>query len=121
MKMAIPTRGERVDSHFGHCEAYTVYTVENNQIVGSESVPSPQGCGCKTNIIPELKERGVEVMLAGNMGAGALNKIEQNGIKVVRGCQGTTKEVAEAYLRNEVVDSGIGCEHTHDDGHQCAH
>jgi predicted Fe-Mo cluster-binding NifX family protein len=121
MKMAIPTRGDMVDSHFGHCEAYTIYTVENNQIVGSEAVPSPKGCGCKTNIIPELKVRGVEVMLAGNMGAGALNKIQASGIKVVRGCEGTTKEVAEAYLRNEVVDSGIGCEHTHGEGHECTH
>ncbi|MCG8581773.1 MAG: NifB/NifX family molybdenum-iron cluster-binding protein [Bacteroidales bacterium] len=121
--MAIPTKGDRVDSHFGHCEAYTVYTVEENQIIGTESVPSPQGCGCKSNIIPELKAKGVEVMLAGNMGNGAVNKIQSSGIKVIRGCDGAVKDVAESYLRNEIVDSGQGCEHTHGhgEGHQCSH
>ncbi|WP_430817275.1 NifB/NifX family molybdenum-iron cluster-binding protein [Carboxylicivirga sp. RSCT41] len=119
--MAIPTKDDRVDNHFGHCEVYTVYRVENNEIVGTESVPSPQGCGCKSNIIPELKARGVEVMLAGNMGNGAVNKLQNCGIKVVRGCEGTVKDVAEAYLSDKLIDSGLGCEHTHEAGHECSH
>jgi len=33
MKVAVPTRGNMVDDHFGHCEAYTVFTVgASNQI-----------------------------------------------------------------------------------------
>ena len=46
MKVAIPTRGNVVDDHFGHCEAYTVFTVnENKKIEKTEILPSPQGCG----------------------------------------------------------------------------
>jgi len=122
MKIAIPTRGSRVDDHFGHCEAYSVLTIDDsNSITHTELVPSPEGCGCKTNIIPALKEKGVEVMLAGNMGAGALNKIQSNGIKVVRGCSGEVKDVVINYLQNKITDSGIGCTHTHEEGHQCHH
>ena len=122
MKLAIPTKGSVVDDHFGHCEAYSIISVDDtNTITGITMMPSPQGCGCKSNIIPVLKEEGVEVMLAGNMGAGALNKIQSSGIKVVRGCSGNVKHVAEAYLKNELEDSGVGCNHHHEEGHQCQH
>ena len=47
MKVAVPTRNKVVDDHFGHCEAYTVFTVDaNNNIEKAEMLPSPQGCGC---------------------------------------------------------------------------
>ena len=128
MKLAVPTRGNYVDGHFGHCEMYTIFTVdENNKIISSEILPSPQGCGCKSNIAGVLREKGVNVMLAGNMGGGALNVLNNNGIDVVRGCSGDVKQVAEAFLAGSINDSGIGCDH-HDhhhnhggDGHQCNH
>ena len=56
MKIAIPTRENAVDNHFGHCEYYTILTVgQDNQILSSETIPSPQGCGCKSNIAGELE------------------------------------------------------------------
>lgn len=122
MKIALPTRGTRIDDHFGHCEMYTVFTVsENREIVNTETIPSPQGCGCKSNIASVLQAQGVVVMLAGNMGAGALNVLSNHGIQVVRGCSGEVKAVAEAWLKGELADSGVGCSHTHDDGHVCNH
>lgn len=43
MKIAIPTKGNLVDSHFGHCEMYTVITSDENQnIRKTEILPSPQ-------------------------------------------------------------------------------
>ena len=29
MKIAVPTRDERVDDHFGHCDHYTIFTIED--------------------------------------------------------------------------------------------
>jgi len=124
MKVAVPTRGNMVDDHFGHCEMYTVFTVnENLKIENTEILPSPQGCGCKSNIASVFKQMGVTVMLAGNMGGGALNVLNSHGIKVYRGCSGNVNQLVEAYLKNEIADSGIGCDHHdhHDGGHQCNH
>ncbi len=124
LKIAVPTRGNIVDSHFGHCEAYTVFTVDKNRkIEKAEILPSPQGCGCKSNIASVLKEKGVSVMLAGNMGDGALNVLNHQGIKVYRGCSGDVKEVVEAFMQDQINDSGEGCHH-HDhegEGHVCNH
>jgi predicted Fe-Mo cluster-binding NifX family protein len=122
MKIAIPTRGNLVDDHFGHCEVYTVFSVdENKKIISSEMLPSPQGCGCKSNIAEVLKQKGVSVMLAGNMGGGALNVLNSHGIEVYRGCTGDVRQLTEAFLLGIVADSGEGChqhEH-HEEDHQC--
>jgi len=123
MKIAVPTRGEQVDDHFGHCQAYTVFTVNDNKIEKSETVPSPQGCGCKSNIASVLKHMGVTVMLAGNMGTGALNVLNRQGINVYRGCSGDVRQLADAFLQGNINDSGEGCQHHngHEEGHQCNH
>jgi predicted Fe-Mo cluster-binding NifX family protein len=120
MKIAVPTTRENmVDSHFGHCEMYTIYTInEKQQVDKKEILPSPQGCGCKSNIASVLREKGVRVMLAGNMGEGALNVLKSEGIVVIRGCNGITDKVVELYLNNSITDSGETC-HNHDHQHEC--
>lgn len=122
MKIAIPTKGNIVDDHFGHCESYTIFSIdESNKIINTENLPSPQGCGCKSNIASVLQELNVKVMLAGNMGNGALNVLNRHGIEVVRGCSGDTTQVVGSYLQGKVNDSGLGCDHHHEEGHQCSH
>ena len=121
MKIAVPTRNGVVDDHFGHCDHYTIFTVEDRQITKIEELPSPQGCGCKSGIVAELQNIGVEVMLAGSMGDGAKNKLESHNIKVVRGCGGPVGVVVGGYLAGAIRDSGIGCESHHDGEHQCGH
>lgn len=119
MKIAVPTLNGCVDDHFGHCDHYTVFTIDDNKIVESVTMPSPQGCGCKSGIAADLQAAGVEVMLAGSMGAGALNKLAAHGIKVVRGCSGDVVALVNSYLAGEIDDSGISCS-AHADGHECA-
>jgi predicted Fe-Mo cluster-binding NifX family protein len=125
MKIAIPTRGDRVDGHFGHCEFYTLYNIsEENKVTGKEVISSPQGCGCKSNIVTTLHEKGVSVMLAGNMGEGAYSLISNYGIKVIRGCNGNTDEVVNEYLTGTVSDNQQLCSHHghgHSEGHSCSH
>lgn len=118
MKIALPTRGNTIDSHFGHCEFYTIFTVDNKEITNQETLPSPAGCGCKSNIASVLAEKGVSVMLAGNMGDGAVSVLKNAGIEVVRGCNGDVKEVALAWLSGSITDSGDSC---HEHGHDCHH
>ena len=101
MKIAIPTKENVVDNHFGHCEYYTILTVaQDNQILSSETIHSPQGCGCKSNIAGELENMGVSVMLAG------------------RGCSGNILDVATDYLNGKLTDSGVGCS-SHEHHHEC--
>ena len=50
-KIAIHTREDGVDDHFGHCDHYTVFTIDGDKnVISSERLDSPQGCGCKSDI-----------------------------------------------------------------------
>lgn len=109
MKIAVPTRDGVVDDHFGHCAYYTIFTIEDGKIVNEGKIPSPEGCGCKSGIATILQGNGIKVMLAGNMGQGALNVLTAHNIKVFRGCSGDIYQLIEKYLRGEIVDSGEGC------------
>ncbi len=118
MKIALPSRNDRIDDHFGHCEYFTVFTVDSakKEIVNQEVIESPVGCGCKSNIAQTLSALGVKVMLAGNMGDGAVNVLHNSGIEVLRGCSGDVKAVALSWLEGSLTDSGDSCA-AH--GHEC--
>jgi predicted Fe-Mo cluster-binding NifX family protein len=115
MKIALPSCQNQVDEHFGHCEYFTVFTVnDRKEILSEETVASPANCGCKSNIAQTLAQMGVRMMLAGNMGQGAVNVLNSCGIDVLRGCKGDVKRVAEQWLTGTLADSGIACDlHEH--------
>jgi predicted Fe-Mo cluster-binding NifX family protein len=126
MKIAVPvTKEGQIDGHFGHCESYNVFTIsDKNEITDIKSVGSPQGCGCKSDIASVLAADGVSVMLAGGIGGGAINVLNNSGIEVVRGCAGDSAEVVKLYIAGLVEDSGSSC-HQHEahkeHGHSCSH
>ena len=121
MKIALPSRDNMVDGHFGHCEYFTVVTVnDNKEITAVERVDPPAGCGCKSNIVNTLSDMGVTLMLAGNMGQGAVNVLGSFGIEVIRGCAGNVEAVAKSYIEGTLVDNGVSCA-SHEHGHSCHH
>ena len=127
-KIAVPvTKENLIDDHFGHCESYGVFTIsDKGEISEIKNVESPQGCGCKSDIASVLASDGVSVMLAGGIGGGAINVLNNNGIEVIRGCSGDATEVIKLYLSGMVEDSGSSCHqhevHHHEGGsHSCSH
>ncbi len=121
MKIAVPTAETKtLDSHFGHCEFYLIYTIENNKISNIEKLESPQTCGCKSNIAYILAEKGVSVMLVGGIGQGAINVLNSVGIDVIRGCSGNTDELVNNFIQGKIIDSGNTCSH-HDHASNCNH
>lgn len=118
-KIAVPTRDGMVDEHFGHCEYFTVYEIKNGAISAERRVDSPDGCGCKSDIASVLARDGVTLMLAGNMGEGAVRILKANGIDVIRGASGKARDIAVSWLAGAIADSGVPCaEHG---SHGCTH
>lgn len=120
MKIAVPSKGNEIDQHFGHCEKYSVYTVEGASIISEETMASTVSCGCKSGIAATLAENGVKILVAGGIGDGAIRVLSANGIKTIKGAKGTARAAVEQYLRGELADSGDTC-HEHGDGHECSH
>ncbi|MCT4637245.1 MAG: NifB/NifX family molybdenum-iron cluster-binding protein [Bacteroidales bacterium] len=121
-KIAIPTDQGMVDSHFGHCAYYTIFTIsEDSRVINSERFDSPKGCGCKSNIAPVLAEIGVKTMLAGGIGQGARNVLGNSGISVFSGYSGNVNDAVSDYLKNGYLGENGTCDHVHEDGHSCSH
>jgi predicted DNA-binding protein (UPF0251 family)/predicted Fe-Mo cluster-binding NifX family protein len=127
MKIAVPVRGTDVDGHFGHCEGFSVFTLdEKRAIVGEEAVASQAGCGCKSGIGATLAKMGVTHLVAGNMGDGAGRVLASHGISVTRGAAGNARAAVERFAAGQLADSGTGCaEHRHGPVHghgpECGH
>lgn len=127
MKVAIPLKANnQVDDHFGHCAFYSVFSVSEKGDVNEENIiEATQGCGCKSNIASVLADQGVKVMLAGGIGAGAINVLNNAGIEVIRGCSGDVTTLVKQYAAGIIADSGVSCSshdaHHAEDGHVCSH
>jgi len=122
MKIAVPVKiDHQIDSHFGHCAFYQIFTIsDNKEVLFVETTDSPEGCGCKSNMAEVLEEKGVKIMLAGGIGNGAINKLVAHGIEVIRNCEGNATEQVQRYLAGELADRGSSCS-SHENGHECSH
>ncbi len=117
-KVAIPTRGTALDNHFGHCEKFTIFSLDtDNQIVNTEEFGSPESCGCKTNLANDLAESGVSVLLAGGIGKGAIQKLKTAGIEVFSGYSGNVKEVLEKWCKGDKGNTYVCISHEHNCSH----
>jgi predicted Fe-Mo cluster-binding NifX family protein len=126
MKIAVPTKqGNSIDEHFGHCEFYSIFTIQDQNVIDKQILKSPQGCGCKSNIAADLAKMGVSIMIAGGMGNGAVNKLAEQNIAVVRNCHGDVDVLVKEYLAGNIKDGGANCaahdEHHNSDAHVCNH
>jgi predicted Fe-Mo cluster-binding NifX family protein len=124
MKIAVPVTADHcVDHHFGHCSYYQIFTLdENNAPIFVETTDAPVGCGCKSNVALQLKQKGVTVLLAGGIGQGAIDKLAENGIRVVRNCTGNATERVLDYVAGTLTDGGETCTaHSGNHSHACNH
>ena len=114
MKIAVASEKEMVTEHFGHCEGFMIFDTENNKIVKSETIANP---GHKPGFLPNfLADRGVNIIISGGMGGGAVDIFNERNIEVIVGAKGNAKAAAEAYLEGSLKSTGSVChEHQHHD------
>lgn len=112
MKIAIANEGRYVSEHFGHCEGFTIYEVEESKVLKKDFIENP---GHRPGFLPNfLKQLGVDVVIAGGMGETAQQLFAQNNIGVIVGIRGNSDDVIQQYLRNELKSTGSICmEHQH--------
>ncbi|HOR86740.1 MAG TPA: NifB/NifX family molybdenum-iron cluster-binding protein [Bacillota bacterium] len=118
MKIAVASENEMVTEHFGHCESFSIFDAENNQIIKSEFIPNP---GHRPGFLPNfLNDMGVNVIISGGMGGGAIEIFNEKGIEVITGAKGNARAAAELYLQGKLKSTGSICnEHQHKD--ECGH
>ena len=95
-------------AHFGHCDLYTLVSVEDGRIKDVQTlpnVPHEQG-GCMAPV-QHLAQNGARVLIAGGMGMRPLMGFNQVGIEVYFGGEAqTVAEAVEALLNGQLPQFG---------------
>ncbi|SFI03137.1 FKBP-type peptidyl-prolyl cis-trans isomerase 2 [Pseudobutyrivibrio sp. OR37] len=116
MRIAVTYEDGQVFQHFGHTEQFKVYEVEDGQVVSSEIIGSDgQGHGALAGL---LSNKSIDVLICGGIGGGAQAALTENGIELCAGASGDVDAAVEAYLKGELINSGVNCDH-HGEGHNC--
>ena len=118
MRIAVTYENGQVFQHFGHTEQFKVYEVEDGQVVSSEIIGSDgQGHGALASL---LSNKSIDVLICGGIGGGAQAALSENGIELCAGASGDVDAAVSAYLKGELVNSGVNCNHHHhEEGHSC--
>jgi len=110
MKITIPLTGGKLSPHFGHCEEFGIYEIEDGRVVKSEKMTPPAH---EPGVLPNwLREMGVNVVVGGGMGNRAQDLFHQNCIDVYYGVTIADPDtVIETYLAGD-LESGVNlCDH----------
>ncbi len=108
--VVVPVSGEKLSSHFGHCEAFAFVTTEKGKIVRTDMRESP---GHEPGVLPRwLYEQGADVVIAGGMGDRARQILADNGIEVVIGApMDPAESLVNQYLSGTLVTGKNACDH----------
>ena len=118
MKIALPCMGKEVAQHFGHCEQFCICEIEGEKLVSSEFIPNP---GHKPGFLPNfLADKGVEILIAGGIGGGAIDIFNERNVKVVTGAAGDALAVVQEFLKGNVQSTGSVCSNHEHEG-SCSH
>lgn len=114
MKIGIPIENGRLHGHFGGCREFALVEVDTDQkkILNIETLPAPEH---QPGLFPRwLRERGVNVVIAGGIGERALANFAQHGIFVRAGTPGSpVEQLVMAYLNGQLIVTPDGCGHHH--------
>lgn len=131
-RIAVPSMekgglSDKLSGHFGHCPVFTVMDLEGKKIKNVNTLINPPHNKAdkeKSHMLAVnlLKENGVNIVIEGGIGKEHLMGLEQVGIKVLAGTEGTVefnvKEYMERHLSVGKADVGDPThEHEHKPGH----
>ena len=102
--------GGSVASHFGHCERFALYEVQDGTIRNTRQLTPPAH---EPGAFPQwLKQQGVDVVISGGMGRRAQSLFSQHGIEVILGLSGSDPaQLVSRYLKGKLASGANPCDH----------
>ena len=116
--IAVTYDNGEVFQHFGKTEMFKLYEIVDGKVV-SERVIDTGGFG-HGSLAGYLKDLNVSALICGGIGAGAINMLASQGIKVFSGASGSADSAIDAYINGKMSDSNrCTCDH-HEGAHECS-
>ena len=121
MRIAVTYENGNIFPHFGRTESFKLYDAEGGKVIASEVVgANGMSHGALAGL---LAENGVNVLICGGLGGGALAALQQAGISVYGGAQGSVDDAVAAFLAGSLQQTAEASCHDHDRSHEggCGH
>ena len=125
MRVATTYDNGNIFMHFGRSEQFKIYDIQDGKVLNEQVVGTGgTGHGALAGL---LANGGVDTLICGGIGGGAINALSQSGITVYAGAQGSCDACVEALIAGTLAQSGeatCDChghdhEHTHEHGESC--
>lgn len=120
MKVALPITGGVLSPHFGQCEGFAFFVVDeaSKEMSLLETVASPRHT---PGFLPGwLADQGVELVISGGMGGRAVGLLTERGVRVYTTVAGgSPEEVVRAYVAGTLEVDDFICEGGHHHGTGC--
>lgn len=113
MKIAVTYDNGKVFQHFGKSQYMKIYETDENGEIQRVHIES-MGKHSHHGIAGYIKEMGVETVICGGLGQGAVDSLEKAGITIYAGNSGNADMAVIKYLKGELVkNSDANCDHHH--------
>lgn len=103
MKIAITydAATQTVFQHFGKTQNFKLYEIQDGKIISNEIIDNG-GFG-HHDLATYLKNLGVETLILGNRGQGAIDALNAAGLKQVAGVTGSADEAAALFAEGKLI------------------
>ncbi|MDD5281871.1 MAG: NifB/NifX family molybdenum-iron cluster-binding protein [Candidatus Omnitrophica bacterium] len=111
MKICIPTesnegRSAKVYEHFGSAPYFTIMDIEKDSIEAINNTDQHHSHGmCQP--MNALIGKKIDAVVTGGMGARAVQKLNEGGIKVYRAIPGTVADIISQFVKGELEEIAI--------------
>jgi ATP-binding protein involved in chromosome partitioning len=112
MKIALPVSDNKLCMHFGHCERFEVFDVDDDtkEITARATFDAPPH---QPGLLPRwLAEKGVTCVIAGGMGSRAVDIFRENGVSVVTGANAVEPDsIVKDFIQGRLIAGENVCDH----------
>ena len=119
MRVATTYDNGNIFMHFGRSEQFKIYDIQDSKVLNEQVVGTGgTGHGALAGL---LANGGVDALICGGIGGGAINALTQAGIKVYAGAQGNCDACVEALIAGTLAQTGEATCDCHGHGHDHEH
>lgn len=114
--IAVPTEAGNVNPHFGRSRVFTLVQVADSRVSGSQELDLSEFQHQHEGIVALLRSKGVDTVIAGAMGMGMYQALQDAGLQVITGASGPVLQAVQAFVEGRLQDKGaIHPSHHHHD------
>jgi predicted Fe-Mo cluster-binding NifX family protein len=110
MKICVTSTGNsldaQIDPRFGRCSYFVIVDPETMQFEAVPNMAAGASGGAGIQAAQAVANKGVQLLITGNVGPKAFQALAAAGIEVATGAFGTVREAVEKYKRGELNKTG---------------